>query len=329
MGPIFHIGFHKTATSWFQRCVYPFLEGHRLIDRRRARQVLLDRDAFAFDPEKARAALGLDRPGLVPVICEEDLSGVLHIGLASGYIAREVARRLNQTAPNAQIVIFVRAQPEAALSWYQQYLREGGTRSVRRYLFGDSYQQPGRLRPFKLPHFSFDQLDYRGLIEHYDRLFGTRNVHVFPYERLTRDRDALLDEMAHRLGWPTLPDLADDRRVNAGYGVGLMTLARGMNLFTARSVADKRTLVHLPFWYPVRKGLLGALNRTGLFPRATPERVLGKAVVRWIHHYFWRSNRWLEGRMETDLRVLGYPLDPPRIEAEEPARSPLLRWVRN
>lgn len=73
--PIVHIGFHKTATSWFQQSVYPLVTSHRMIDRDLIRATFVDGDAFSFDPAAARTALGMDAAGLPLLLCEEKLSG--------------------------------------------------------------------------------------------------------------------------------------------------------------------------------------------------------------------------------------------------------------
>jgi len=328
VGPIAHIGYHKTATSWFQRYVYPFVGSHRYIDRRVVRSTFLEGDAFGFDPAAARAAMGLDHEALPPILCEEDLSGVLHNGVVSTFVAREVARRLHSTMPEATIVIFVRAQASAAASWYQQYLREGGTTGVHRYLFPDQYRHLGHVRPFQMPHFCFSQLDYRGLVERYDALFGRDRVIVLPYEHLAADCPQLLQRMASLLDI-ALPE-GKSGRLNAGYGAGLIPLLRFANLFTCRSVIDKMTLLHIPYWYTVRKALFKELNRSGLFGKPpSPERLLGRETIAWIGQRFWQSNRWLEDRMGIALGPLGYAIDPPPVPIQKPARALPLRWVGN
>ncbi|HEU4960381.1 MAG TPA: hypothetical protein VFT56_08230 [Sphingomonas sp.] len=293
------------------------------------RDVLLGGTAFDFDPGAARAALEIDRPGPPPLICEEDLSGTLHIGLAAGYIARTVAQRIAAAIPEAEIVIFVRAQPTAALSWYVQHLREGGTESAARYLFAAEYRHIGWSRPFLAPRFDFSQIDYRGLIETYDALFGAEHVHVYPYEALARDRPALLARMRAELGLDFDESAIDAQRANDSYARALLPVVRGANLFTARAVPSKWTLIHLPYWYAVRKYLLGRLNRLPLGPRPRPEKVLGPRMLDWIAGRFWESNRWLAERMQTDLRALGYPLDPPAQPAAPPAPPAWRRWMSN
>lgn len=328
--PIIHIGMHKTASSWFQASVYPRAASHcYLAERRRVRAVLQGGSAFAFDAAAARAALGFDDAGLPPLICEEDLSGTLHIGVASTYIAKVTAERLHAVAPEAQIVLFVRAQPSAALSWYVQYLRQGGTGAIERYLWPDTHRHVGWDRPFLAPRFDFTQLDYRGLIETYDALFGQASVHVYVYEELVRDRAAMLSRMTGDLGLLLAGDPLGDRPVNDAYARALLPIARVANLFTAREAPDKRTLLHLPYWYTARKFLLGKANRLPLGPRPHVDRMLTRAAQAWIAERFWQSNRWLAERTGSDLAAFGYPLDPPDRAVAPPAPPRWRRWVRN
>ncbi|WP_340315418.1 hypothetical protein [Rhizorhabdus argentea] len=327
MRPLVHIGVHKTGTSWFQKRVYPRLTTHRLVDRRAIRIAFMCRDAFDFDPVAARGALDLDQASEPAILCEEDLSGILHQGLSSTYVAKEMARRLHATLPEANILIFVRAQPTAALSWYHQYVREGGTASLRRYLLPQRYRFLGKDRPFKIPCFDFAQLDYRGLIETYDRLYGREHVTVLPYEALARDRAAVLA----RVGALLRTDLQDPggERVNGAYRSGLLPLLRLANLFTARSLLYKRWLVHVPYWYAARKWLFRQLNRSPLFgPVPRPAAGLDRELRQWIAARFSRSNRWLEQRMDWDLRSLGYPVDPPQEPVDRPAAPRWLAWTR-
>jgi len=328
--PIIHIGVHKTASSWFQASVYPRVTSHRyLADRRRVRALLQGGTAFEFDAAAARAALGFDDPGPPPLICEEDLSGTLHIGLASGYVAKATAERLFAVAPEAEIVIFVRAQPSAALSWYVQYLRQGGTGSALRYLFPDTHRHVGWSRPFLAPKFDFSQIDYRGLIQTYDSLFGREHVHVYPYELLARDRAGLLARMQTDLGLEISGDPFSDPHVNESYARALLPIARFANHFTTREVPGKHALMHLPYWFAARKFLLAQANRLPLGPRPSVDGLLGRQAQHWIAQHFWQSNRWLAERTDEDLGKLGYPVDPPTTAVQPPAAPAWRRWMRN
>lgn len=327
--PIVHVGFHKTATSWFQTRVYPKIVSHRLIDRDVVRKLFVDGDAFSFDPMQARQLLGAGDASLPPLICEEELSGVLHIGAASTYIAKDVAHRLHATLPEAKIVIFIRSQVEAAASWYVQYLREGGTASVHRYLFPDEYVFPGRLMQFKTARFDFSQLSYGGLIETYDRLFGAENVYVFPYEDLLCDPLAVVSQLQQGLQFELSPGHISAGAVNSSFRIGLIPIARVLNLFSARGVANKRTLIHLPYARRATRFLLEQLNRVPLFgPRSQASSLISGRVREWIRQHFAESNRRLEERLQRPLDVLGYSVKSPSPPVLRPERCRLTRWMR-
>jgi hypothetical protein len=327
--PIVHIGFHKTATSWFQTRVYPKVVSHRLVDRDLVRRLFVDGDAFNFDPVRARQLLNADAASMPPLICEEELSGVLHIGTASTYIAKEEANRLHATLPEAKIVIFIRSQVEAAASWYVQYLREGGTASVHRYLFPDEYVFPGRLMQFKTARFDFAELDYKGLIATYDRLFGAENVYVLPYEDLLCDPWAIVCQLQRSLEFELSPGNISTGAVNSSLRIGLIPIARVLNLFSARGVANKRTLIHLPYARRATRSLLEQLNRIPIFgPRSRAASLIGSATSQWIRQHFAASNRWLEKRLQRPLDVLHYGVNSVSPPVREPSRCRLTRWAR-
>ena len=327
LAPLIHIGVHKTATSWFQADFYPRVRNARYINRVAVRQVLLGGNGYRFDAAAARETLGFDE-GDRAILCDEDLSGVLHNGgVATTFLAAAIADRLHAASPDAEIVIFVREQVAMAAACYHQYVREGGTASARRYLFPENYRHLTKMRPFKTPRFDFAQFDYRGLIERYDALFGRDRVHVFAYEEFARDRPGFLDKFTRRLSLDIDLDSLLQRRVNASYRSGTLALARFFNLFTERSVADKRMIVHIPYWYPARKAVLRQLDRLPLGGRPDAERLIGNDTTAFIRGEFAPMNRWLAERTQTDLVALGYAFDSPSVL--RPTRAAWLRALRN
>ena len=327
--PIFHVGLHKTGTTWFQKRFYPNVQGYRFVNRRVVRSALLSKSPLAFDATTARKELGLDK-GDPAIVCEEDLSGILHNGgLLTNYVAKEIASQLHAIAPEAKLVIFVRNQVEMAASWYQQYLREGGTASVRHYLFPEDYLFLGKVRPLKVPRFDFSAFEYDGLIAHYDSLFGRERVFVFTHEQFARDPGAFLAEFCRKLELP-MPSSLDLGRLNSSYRASLVPLARALNLFSRREVADKTTLLHVPYSFKAREFVLEKLNRLPMFGRVpSPEDLLGRDTVEWIRQRFADSNRKLEKRLGLNLAELGYATEPPAAPVEKPRRSGLLQWTRN
>lgn len=318
--PIIHIGYHKTATTWFQKIYYPAVRNFVYVDRRRVKAAFLTRTPFDFDPEEARQILDLDQH-LPPILCEEELSGYLHNGGMGGYLSAEMARRLKAVFPDARIVIFIRSQPAMIAAAYQQYIRGGGTYSVKRYLFSSQYLHGASADGYKIPRFSFAHFEYDRLIAHYDMLFGPENVFVTPYERFARDPAGALAEHERTLGIETGGIVPTSRRVNQSYGAALIPFARLLNLFTYRTVNDKRTLFHIPGWYTRRRKILEALNRTRIFgPPPAPEKLLGEDAVKWIESFYAQSNQRLEKSRAMGLKEWGYP-----VGSDEPLPLPLDR----
>lgn len=308
--PIVHIGYHKTATTWFQRDVYPHVLGRRYVPREEVQAALLAPSAFAFDPAAARAALP---PGPGLVLCEENLSGYLHNGGLNGHLSRAMAERIRAVLPDARIVLFVRRQPAMIAAAYAQYLRGGGTHGPHRYLFPQDYLFGAAAEPWKAPRFSFDHFDYDRLAAWYAELFGRDRVHVFLYEALAADQPGFLRRFAADLELELDWDRIGFSGRNASYHRPAAWAARALNRFTARSVVDKRTLLHVPGFYTARRPLL---ERAARLPGS--KDLLGAGMTAWIEQRYWESNRRLAEMFGLDLAAHRYPLSPPDRPVERP-----------
>jgi hypothetical protein len=325
---VIHIGYHKTGTTWFQKRFYPRVTSHRYIDRERVRHAFIEDTAFRFDPERVDERLGVT-PGEKLILCEEGLSGYLHNGGLMGHFSKAMAERLHAAFPQATIVLFVRSQPEMIASCYQQYVRGGGTHPPQRYLFPDLYLHGAASEAHRIPRFCFDLFDYLPLIETYVALFGPERVRVYPFEAMKAGGADFLRGFADDLGLEVDVEAVVRERENGSYALPLIPLARVLNLFTYRTVADKRCLVHIPYWYTVRRALLEALNRTGLFGKPpSARRLLGDGIVDWIRERFWEGNSELARRYALPLADYGYPIAKPNRAAAPPlGRRPAFAWL--
>jgi hypothetical protein len=329
--PIVHIGYHKTATTWFQRSVYPHALSHRWIPRAQAQAAFLEPSGMAFDPERARALLMEGDDGRPLILCEENLSGYIHNGGLHGFLPPAVAERIKAVLPDARIVLFVRSQAQMIAACYTQYVRGGGTHAIHRYLFPSLYLRGAYAQPFKVPRFSFDHFEYDRLTARYDSLFGRENVHLFPYEELS-DPAAMLARMEEALALRLDHGRIAFDRPNASWSGALLPAARFLNHFTARTVEDKDRVLHIPGFYVLRAGALAALSR--IFRRRGPP-LLDNRLQRWIENRFAASNARLRalrpGVLPDDL----YPSDRADDAALPPAareRPPFpvlfaIRWV--
>jgi hypothetical protein len=278
MGAIVHIGYHKTGTTWFQDSFYPRVRNRRYLPRVTARAAFLASGALHFDPAEARRTLGDAADDII--LCEETLSGGLHNGGLAGNLSKDVADRIARTLPDAEIVIFVRDPLSAVVSAWLQYVKGGGTFGLRRYLFGRERLSPVAPERDEPPGFCLGHFGYIRLIDHYDALFGPERVHVFRYEHFRADPRGFAAAYAARLGLDI--DLAqiDWRARNTSLSRPLLWMARAMNLFTRRAVADKSWLIHIPGWYRLSRRLLRRANASGWFGRPLTTDDLIDSVLR-------------------------------------------------
>src|SRR5690349_1191325 len=167
----FHIGYHKTATTWFQRAAMPAHPGIRPLftDQPTTDPLLVElvlTPRHSFDADRARAALAarlaeLDVPdGGIALGSQERLSGHAATG---GFDTFDIAERIRATAPEAKIFAVVREQVGMVESEYLQLLQEGSLRGLDRLL---------RTTPTlsSMPVFDLRQYEYDRLADHYVEL---------------------------------------------------------------------------------------------------------------------------------------------------------------
>jgi hypothetical protein len=300
--PVVHIGYHKTATTWFQNQVWPAAASHDYVPRAITQKALLFAPGMHFDPAEAHDVLALgerDRPVL---LSEENLSGYPHNGGLHGLIGPEMARRIHAVLPDARIVIFVRNQRDIVRATYAQYVSGGGTWSLRRYLDGKAGRHGALTRPYKAPAFAWEHFAFDRLIAHYDALFGRDRVHVYPYEWL-RDPEALLFRLRRELGVALPAGLAERPKANRSLGAGALFALRCANLFTRQSVVNKTTLVDLPGGQLLRHAAKWLIKRLPSPPFHLPDDLAAQ-----IDDFYAESNARLAAMRGLDLAALGYPL---------------------
>lgn len=206
-GPLIHIGYHKTGTSWLQQELFRkpeagfWWEG-KATDSPVNRLVVAS--PLEFDKRRARAdfaaeAAAASERGLRHVVSLERLSGHPFSG---GYDSAEIARRLRGTLPHGRVLVVIREQRSILASTYKQHVRAGGAQPLRLFLEPPVYRRP-RAAHFDLRHFEYDRL-----LAHYHRLFGVESVLALPYEQLRDDprgfaatvqRFARVDPSSHAL----------------------------------------------------------------------------------------------------------------------------------
>jgi hypothetical protein len=304
---IVHIGYHKTATNWFQRYYYPQVTNAEYLHRKKARAAFLSDSGFKFSRTKALHELGVAETRRI-ILCEEELSGNIHNGGLYGFLSKETAIRIKEVLPDCSVVIFIRNQLSMISSVYSQYIREGGTHSPERYLFHEKYLSETGFSPRYAPLFSFDHFEYLPLVKHYQEVFGEEQVFVYPYEAFNADTKTFMKDFEDSHNIHANWTLVKNQRVNQSYKRHTLYLARLLNLFTYRDVTDKRILINIPYFYKFRRHILKVLNYLPISSAPTAEDNLGREVTEFIRQRYSISNNELRSHLKLPLEKYGYPL---------------------
>ena len=76
MKKIIHIGYHKTASTWLQKVLFPLVNNYYYIDRSVSQRLFTNQRGFDFNPKKVRNFF--ESLNYNTIISEEKLSGNLH-----------------------------------------------------------------------------------------------------------------------------------------------------------------------------------------------------------------------------------------------------------
>lgn len=300
--PVFHIGYHKTATSWMQAHLFMPAHGYRqLAGHAQVFEHIVQPHGLHFDAGAMQALITKGMEGLqsgeVPVVSSEILSAHPFQG---GHESDVYADRIKAIAPDARILITIRNQMKILPSVYMQYLLRGGTMPFD--LFFEGTDAPGYFG-FTPRHFEYDLL-----VAHYQRLFGAENVVVRTQEGLIRDMEGWSQALSQRLGAGLFDGLTEAARgVYAAsypeYGVGLL---RRMNHVQA-STLNPTPIVKLGTTPNGLYRLAGAvLRRPPLKPLLKGRKPVTAYVARRFDGFYTASNARLAA-LVPELDLSGYP----------------------
>lgn len=236
MTVFFHVGHHKTGTTWLQKGLYAQHPEIHLLNKPSAPwdskllQQLIGASERSFDISVARTFLNqsFDLQKKVQLVSAERLSG--H-PLSGGFDSYIIAERIKKICPQAKIVIGVRHQFSMLRSLYIQMLKEGFIGSFNDFVNTSSW---------KRPFFRQDYLEYHHLINCYIELFGKENVLVKLYEDLSGSPKDWLIELCKFMGLKYVRPDNLDRKTNQSPTDAVIALLR--KNYTRKSVYNLHPL---------------------------------------------------------------------------------------
>jgi hypothetical protein len=303
-GPVLlHVGYHKTATSWLQKQLFKPPHGYeQLAQHPEIFAGLVRPHGLRFDPAPFRDLVARRRaeigPGLVPVISSEILSGNPFHG---GRESEAYAMRLQETVPEARILISIRSQMRILPSVYMQYLLRGGTMLPEAFFSGTDV--PGYFG-FDPDHFRYD-----GLVALYQCLYGRENVFVLTQESLQRDMEAAARALAEFAGNEAFDGLmpAALRVQSASYPEYATPILRRINRIR-RGILNPTPFLHLGTLSDLLYRGTGRVFAAGSVARRLQRwQPVSDHVRQRFGDYYSESNRRLAAICAHPLDLSGYP----------------------
>lgn len=306
-GPVFHIGYVKTATTFLQRHVFGRADlGMALAGGPRSRGYVVDglilADDYVFDPAALATRFAeLEAPqrakGLLPIWSEEVLLGD---PLAGRYDGPANLRRLQAAFPDARILITIREQQAMVLSMLREYAKQGGTASPVDFI------GTGREDLAFGPLLRTDFLRFERAVSFCRSAFGPDHVLVLPQEMLRSDPKGYFDRLGRFLDLPLTPPASGTTNGdNVGRGLAAVALNRGLNRLVRRSPLRRDAGLA----WRAKDRVVRLFDRT--VPRVLDARIearLRRMIKTRYHREFAAGNRTLADMIGLELGSYGYDL---------------------
>lgn len=300
--PLIHIGYHKTATTWLQRQLFNNSDANfqRFFSKDDIRDYIIRPNSLYFDDHKVKDyynSLVPDDSIKVSVVSSERLSGHPHSG---GYDSKEIADRLYKIFPNGKILIVIREPKNAIASCYLQYIKFGGTCSVKDYL------TPPQIGSSIVPLFNFDHFNYIKLIEYYLKLFNKENVLVLPYELFKKSPNDFCSQIINFAGANKLEELPYEEITHKRLSTFGSSLARHFNKVFAKTTLNPSAIDLAGSQKYFMKAFI---QLDSLIPKATHSKFdanLKDIIEEKIGDKYKESNKRLSEILGLDLTSYGY-----------------------
>lgn len=296
--PLVHIGFHKTASTWLQQCVFVPHRGYAPLGRAGITESLLAVHPLAFDPAVVRGHLVAPPDHRVGVLSMERLSGHPVIG---GADAVELGRRVAAVLPQARILVVVREQAAWLRSYWATYVNQGGDKSLREFL------RP-RARVDTAPGWDPVHLEYDRTIRLYQGLFGVDAVLVAAQEQVRADPARFTRDLDAFAGVPDAPE-PDPSPVHTRPRPVVTAGRRAVNTLLVRDRARRNGLAVGSPTTRAAYRLVGTASR--VIPRSIDAAVEARwtaTVVEAAEGRYEESNARTASLTGLPLARLGYPV---------------------
>ncbi len=305
--PLVHIGYHKTGSTWLQKRVFEneqmgFLHpiGHMQLEQIIAHPHPLDFDFESVSGIIQGAMREAEARHLTPAFSSERFAGAMFSG---GHDSTIIADRLVKLFPNAHILIIIREQKKIIQSFHNQYIKEGGTLSLRRFV---QNRNPRLQANFRYEHFMYDRL-----IRYYQNLFGAESVLVLPFELFEKAPETFVQRIYAFCEMPLPVDTGSLQYDVVNPGLAAATL-RFLRMFNSVVTFPASVHVSSPILVSKRTYRWLSVGRY-VVPHLVPKRIQDRMkrrdleqLTQLIKDLYAESNTITEQLSGLDLAAYGY-----------------------
>lgn len=292
MNTLIHIGLPNAASTFFQKIVFPTAKRAHFIDPFNSEDFntvyvpICFHEDYHYDSNVIRSYIRQHCQSENLILSRENLS-------CSAAIGRDViASRLKEQFPEAKILIVLRNQAEAMISYYGQMLQNTYDSIQPFDGFFERHIRATKRGEFR--HYHYD-----ALLHYYLELFGRDNMLVILFEDLNRDRAGYVKMVSDfcKIEFEN-PDV--DRRINVRTSHRNYVLRQIVEKFVS---GERLANAWMSLPTPVRK----RIKRTIKSGKPLDIELSGKQMDK-LKENFGQGNAWIQKEFGFDLAGEGYPL---------------------
>ena len=191
----FHIGFHKTGTTWLQNKLFLNTDHFNLINNHtqpwndKLIKYIITKHSNDFEANKL---LEIIKPRIkknkINIISAERLSGHPY---SAGYDTKLIAEKIHKTFPYAKIIVVTREYKSFVISTFKQIVKQGYPGSFNEYINRDNWYFPTTSKYY---------FDHQNTVNLYKKLFNEENVLELNFNTFKSNKDVFLHSISKFIG---------------------------------------------------------------------------------------------------------------------------------
>lgn len=241
----FHIGLHKTGSTFLQKEVFPNIPQNNfkyiggIVDRFKE---LVYQDPVFYNADHTRIQLEkLMDKDKINLISDENLSGDPQNG---GIYRSSIIAKIYQCFPNAKIILFIRRQDNWAISNYRGSIRRGSNLSLENFFLPVLNPQKAWVRRYPNP--TIELFKYYYFVDYIKNTFGEDGLLLLPYESLKENPTKIIKKICLFMNVDT-PKYKNIKR-NYSWGRIRIFIHRMFNLFFVNQQNPYGFIKGIPFY---------------------------------------------------------------------------------